>query len=113
VLLALFVSTGAIANNFRVADQVYLLAGGHLSGQSGTFISDVFISNVENEAVDISLVYMPTGTATPASSRLAFPRILRLSANERRELKDFFANTLHIPAGFGQLIFNACKANAD
>ena len=112
-IVAVLIASAARPNNFRAADQVYLAAAGHLAGQSGTFISDVFISNVENEAIDVSVIFFPSGTGMSIGSRQDFARVLRLNANERRELKDFFANTLHISSGFGQLIFNACKANAD
>src|ERR1700686_2297147 len=40
--IMLLCAAGAMANNFRVADQVYVPAAAHAAGASGTFISDVF-----------------------------------------------------------------------
>jgi hypothetical protein len=99
----------AMASNFRAADQVYVPAAGHASSSSATFISDVFISNLSDESVDISVIYATGvgGTQTP------FPKVLTLAPRERRELPDFMSNTLHLTTALGQLIFNACKAGAD
>jgi hypothetical protein len=100
----------AMASNFRAADQVYVPAAGHISSSSATFVSDIFISNLSDDSVDVSVILATgtTGTQTP------FPRVLTLSPRERRELRDFIKNTLNIQIGtLGQLIFNACKAGAD
>jgi len=99
----------AMASNFRAADQVYVPAAGHISSSSATFVSDVFISNLSDDSVDVSVILATgtTGTQTP------FPKILTLLPRERRELKDFVKNTLNQPSALGQLIFNACKAGAD
>ena len=42
----LLVAVGAFASNFRVADQVYVPAVGHIVGGSQLFISDVFIDSI-------------------------------------------------------------------
>jgi hypothetical protein len=99
----------AMASNFRAADQVYVPAAGHISSATVTFISDVFISNLSDQSVDVSVIFSSGsgGTQTP------FPKILTLAPRERRELLDFVGNTLHISSGLGQLIFNACLAGAD
>lgn len=99
----------AMASNFRAADQVYVPAAGHISSSSATFVSDVFISNLSDDSVDVSVILATgtNGTQTP------FPHVLTLAPRERRELKDFVKNTLNVPSALGQLIFNACKANAD
>ncbi len=99
----------AMASNFRAADQVYVPAAGHISSSSATFVSDIFISNLSDDSVDVSVILATgtTGTQTP------FPRILTLLPRERRELKDFVKNTLNQSSALGQLIFNACKAGAD
>ena len=49
VAAAMFVAVGAFASNFRVADQVYVPAAGHIVGGSQLFISDVFISNLRRK----------------------------------------------------------------
>jgi len=99
----------AMASNFRAADQVYVPAAGHASSSSATFVSDIFISNLSDDSVDISVILATgtNGTQTP------FPHLLTLAPRERRELKDFVKNTLNVPSALGHLIFNACKANAD
>ena len=99
----------AMASNFRAADQVYVPAAGHVSSASATFVSDVFISNLSDDSVDISVI-LATGTA---GTQIPFPKVLTLAARERRELRDFVKNTLNQQSALGQLIFNACKSGAD
>jgi hypothetical protein len=99
----------AMASNFRAADQIYVPAAGHISSASATFVSDVFISNLSDDSVDISVI-LATGTN---GAQISFPKVLTLAARERRELKDFVKNTLNQQSALGQLIFNACKATAD
>jgi hypothetical protein len=108
VAMVLFAGA-AMASNFRVADQVYVPAAGHVQGANALFISDVFISNLSGDSVDVSVIYStnPSGTQTP------FPKVLTLAPFERRELLDFMSNTLHLTSAFGQLIFNGCKATTD
>ena len=105
VAATLFVAAGAMASNFRAADQVYVPAAGHLSGASGTFISDIFISNLSTDSVTVSIILSSGITGTQQN----FNNALTLAAGERREINDFFPTTLGLSAGFGQLIFNACK----
>lgn len=98
-----------MASNFRAADQVYLLAAGKVSGSSGTFISDVFVSNVSTDTVTVSVIY----SAGASGTQQYFNNLFELGPGERKEFVDFFATTLGLPGGFGQLIFNACKKNED
>jgi len=100
-----FVAAGAMASNFRAADQVYVPAAGHIGGSSGTFISDVFISNLSTDPVSVSVIYGSTAAGTQAN----FSNIIHLAAGERREIVDFFPSVLNLQTGFGQLIFNGCK----
>ena len=100
-----FVAAGAMASNFRAADQVYVPAAGHIGGSSGTFISDVFISNLSTDPVSVSVIYGSTAAGTQAN----FSNIIQLAAGERREIVDFFPTVLNLQTGFGQLIFNGCK----
>lgn len=111
VVAVLMMATTAMASNFRAADQVYIPAAGFLSGASGTFISDVFVSNVnETESVTVSVVF----SAGAGGAQQTFNNLFTLAPRERREFINFIQNTLNLPAGsFGQLIFNACLAGAD
>ena len=60
--IALFAGA-AMASNFRAADQVYVPAAGHVVGANATFVSDVFISNLSDDSVDVSIILStgPTG----------------------------------------------------
>ncbi len=106
--VALFAGA-AMASNFRAADQVYVPAAGHISSASATFISDVFISNLSDQSVDVSVIF----ASGSSGSQTTFPKILTLAPRERRELLDFMGNTLHLSNNLGQLIFNACLSGAD
>jgi hypothetical protein len=101
----IFVAAGAMASNFRAADQVYVPAAGHVGGGSGTFISDVFLSNLSADGVSVSVIYSNGTGGTQAT----FNNVITLAANERKEIIDFFPTVLGLSSGFGQLIFNACK----
>jgi hypothetical protein len=106
--IALFASA-AMASNFRAADQVYVPAAGHIVGAGATFVSDLYISNLSDDAVDVSVIL----SQTPAGTQTPFPKVLTLQPRERRELLDFIGTTLHLTSAFGQLIFNGCKATQD
>ncbi len=107
----------AMASNFRAADQVYVPAAGFLAGSSGTFLSDVFISNLSTDSVSVSVIFSqgPTGSITE------FRDLITLAPNERKEIVNFI--TAPVSSGglglsstnnsFGQLIFNACKQGTD
>ena len=64
----LFVAVGAFASNFRVADQVYVPAAGHVAGGGSLFISDIFISNLTSDTVSVSVLFS-SGTNGGAPSR--------------------------------------------
>jgi hypothetical protein len=101
------VAFGAMASNFRVADQVYVPIAGHVQGGSSLFVSDIFISNLVNEAVQVSVIYGPQngkGNFTKFANRI------NLAANERKEIIDFFPTILpEVSTPFGVLVFSACK----
>jgi hypothetical protein len=105
----LLVAAGAMASNFRAADQVYVPAAGHLAGSSGTFISDVFLSNLSTDSVTVTVIY---SAGAAGSQQANFPAI-NLNPGERREIIDFFPTSLGLSSGFGQLIFNGCKQGTD
>jgi hypothetical protein len=102
-------SFNGMASNFRAADQVYVPAAGKVAGSSGTFISDIFIANVSTDIVTVSVIY----AAGTAGTQQNFNNLFDLGPGERKEFIDFFATTLGLPSGFGQLIFNACKKGED
>lgn len=104
-------AVSASASNFRGADQVYLPIAGHLQGSSGTFISDVYLANLTADSVEVSVVYAPFGPTGGAGSD--FPKQITLGPYERKEFKDFFLSGLNLSSGFGQLIFNGCKAGGN
>lgn len=102
------VAASAMASNFRVADQVYVPAAGHITAGGVTFVTDVFVSNLSTDPVTVTVYYASgqNGTQTPAQATF------NLAANERKEFVDFFANMTFTPTvtnAFGQLIFNGCK----
>jgi hypothetical protein len=112
-------AAGAFANNFRVSDQVYVPVAGHAAGGGGkTFVTDIFISNLESDSVDVSVTYVDFAGVTtqfkPGVNGYAFT----LAPFERREIVDFVAASkaqggLALNPGIGQLVFNGCKAGQD
>lgn len=101
---------GASASNFRGADQVYVPAAGHSTGSSGTFISDLYISNLSSDEVDVSVIFQSAGDGGPGTE---FKNVISLRGNERKEYLDFFKSALGISTNvFGQLILNGCKKGA-
>lgn len=106
----MLVAGGAFASNFRAADQVYVPVAGHVAGGSGTFISDVFLSNLSTDPVTVTVIYVPLGATSTAQTNFS---PINLAAGERKEIVDFFPTALGISSGLGQLIFNACKQGSD
>src|SRR5436190_4541603 len=108
----MLVASGAMASNFRVADQVYIPIAGHISNTTTTFVSDVFISNLSTtDQVSVSILY---GQQNGKGAFQSFPNKITLNPNERKEFIDFFPTVLpEITGPFGLLVFNACKAGAD
>src|SRR5258708_125796 len=110
----LLVACSAMASNFRAADQVYVPAAGHLAGASGTFISDIFISNLTDDSVTVPVI-LASGTG---GAQTPFANLFTLNPRERRELIDFVATATPNGLGlsgnqFGQIIFNGCQASKD
>ena len=104
----------ATASNFRAADQVYVPVAGKVSGQSGLFVTDAYLSNLSGDIVDVSVIYVPInpnpGGTTAANLQDIRGRIT-LQAFERKEYADVFGSALGLSSGFGLLIFNGCRAN--
>jgi hypothetical protein len=106
-------AVSAMASNFRVADQVYVPVAGHVVGGSGTFISDVNVSNLSTDSVSVSVTYAAQGNT---AAQQVFSNLFTLAPGERREFVDFVATPqaqggLGLGNGFGMLLFNGCKAN--
>lgn len=108
----MFVAGSALASNFRVADQVYLPAGGHFAGSRGeTWVTDIWIRNVTSDSVAVSAIY----ANSPGGSQQTFDKYFTLAANENREITDFFFASRSVgglgltTAPLGQVIFNGCK----
>ncbi len=109
----ILVAAGAMASNFRAADQVYVPVAGHTSSSTQTFISDVWVSNMSaTDSVDVSVIYTPIGATTTPQY---FDKVINLKAGERKEYVDFFPTVLGTGtnAAFGSLIFNGCLSGAD
>jgi hypothetical protein len=111
-------AAAAMANNFRAADQVYVTAAAHAAGASGTFISDIFISNLSTDSVAVTVLYGSGVTGTLQTFGTVANPLITLAPSERREIPDFMATPvaqggLGLSVGFGQLIFNACKAGGN
>jgi hypothetical protein len=102
-------AAAAMASNFRGADQVYVPAAGHLSGATGTFISDVYISNLTDDRVTVSVNFVQGASGGQST----FNNLFTLAPRERREFVDFVGVQLNLSSGFGQLIFSGCKENTD
>ena len=116
---AIFVlcAASAMATNFRAADQVYVPAVIHAVGSSGTFLSDLFVSNLTTDSVAVSVIYCPQAQAggCGGSTSQTFANLLTLAPGERRELIDFVAlpqsqGGLGLTSGFGQIVLNGCKS---
>jgi len=104
----MLLAVGASASNFRGADQVYIPAAGHAAGSSGTFISDVYISNLTSDEVEVSVIFQ--GAGENGGTGTEFKNVITLKGFERKEYLDFFRSALNLQGNaFGQLIFNGCK----
>src|SRR5215213_1420571 len=103
----------ASASNFRGADQVYIPAAGNFQGASGRFVSDVYLANLTNDNVEVSVIFQQIGQNGGTGTE--FRNVITLKGQERKEYKNFLQSALGLNTGteFGQLIFNGCLAGAD
>jgi hypothetical protein len=105
-------AASAMASNFRGADQVYVPAAGFLQGGSGVFISDIFISNLTDDPVTVSVIFQ--GGQGGGVGEEFRPASLNLQPRERKEFQNFLNTVLgKASPAFGQLIFNACRTGMD
>ena len=107
-VVGLLVAAGAMASNWRAADQVYL----PIAGKVANFKTDVNISNLSSDIVVVTMALVQGANTAGAAPQNNFPSIT-LAANERREIIDFFPTALGLQAGLGQVLFNACKQGLD
>lgn len=103
----LFAAWGAHANNFRVADTVYLPTAGKVS----VFNTDIYLSNPNDERVSVSVAFAPTETANNAGAIASARTLAMLQPRERREITDPMA-LFGLAGGLGQLIFFGCREGA-
>ena len=119
VVAVMLCAAGAFASNFRVADQVYVPIAGHAAGSGGkTFVTDVFISNLSSDSVDVSVSFVQIGTSTIQQFNRLNGYVLTLAPGERREMVDFVGlpkaqGGLALTGGLGQMVLNGCKALQD
>jgi hypothetical protein len=103
-------AASSFASNFRAADQVYVPVAGHIAGSGGAvFQSDVFLSNLTDDSVTVTVTFA-SGTGGTQQSNFA---PIQLAPRERREFVDFVSTKLGLTSNLGQLIFNGCKAGTD
>ena len=106
------VAATASASNFRGADQVYVPIAGHVAGATGTFVTDVYISNLSSDPVTVSVIFQERRPDLPANGSVGteFPNAISLRPFERKQYLDFFVSALNINTAIvGQLIFNGCR----
>lgn len=106
------IAATASASNFRGADQVYIPIAGHVAGATGTFITDVYISNLSSDPVTVSVIFQERRPDLPPDGVVGreFPNVISLRPFERKEYLDFFVSALNINTAIvGQLIFNGCR----
>jgi hypothetical protein len=110
------VAATASASNFRGADQVYVPIAGHVAGATGTFITDVYISNLSADPVTVSVIFQERRPDLPPDGTVGreFPNAISLRPFERKQYLDFFVSALNINTAIvGQLIFNGCRTGQD
>src|ERR1051326_5313191 len=91
VVAVMLCAAGAFASNFRVADQVYVAAIGHIAS-SRTFISDVFLTNVEDDAGNHSVLLTERdGVVKQVKKGQPLGCALTLAPDGGREIIDFVA----------------------
>jgi hypothetical protein len=106
ILFALSVS--AYANNFRVADLVYLPAGGRVAN----FNTDIYLSNPNNERVSVSVAFAPQGVEDNSAATEAAHTLTVMEPGERRAIFDPLKTIFGLDAGLGQFIFFGCREGA-
>jgi hypothetical protein len=110
-MLLLASTVSVMASSFRAGDLVYLPGMFRGAGGEGSFfVTDVVISNVTNQRVEVSVAFAPTGAGQDNSGVTAnMVDLPVLLPNERRTIPDI-ATALNLPGNpFGHLLFFACR----
>ncbi len=111
----LLAATSSMASAFRAADLVYVPAAGSLPGANNAFFrTDIFLANLSDQPVIVSVAFAPTGGGNNAgvitgSNPVNLPV---LAPGERREIIDIMRTVFNKPVTetvFGHLLFFACR----
>lgn len=113
-LVLVAIAGSAVAGNFRAADTIYMPAAGRVQG-AAFFKTDVFVTNVDTSAAEVTIVYLPTGATADYSNPSTWTTVdlPQLAAGATVELEDIIGTTFGLSSGFGHLLFFACAAGAD
>lgn len=111
-LLGAVVATRVHAQTPHASDQVYLQAAGHVVSGSTIFATEIQVSNLSADPVEVSILFVrqntPTGTPGPFSPILPFPNRFRLAPHQLGfEVPDAQLVEWGI-TGAGMMIFSAC-----
>lgn len=114
-IMLTLLAVGAWASNFRAADTVYLPAVAKIVvDANNTFKTDVVISNLTADSVDVDFAISSGQNGTPnAVSSANLKRVATLKPFERREIIDFVQTVLGSSSAFGQGVFFACKTGGN
>jgi hypothetical protein len=109
VAVLLLTAVGAMASQFRAADQVYLPAFVKAPGGLGTFWNtDVWISNVSTVPVVVQVAYLPGGNADNRNITTV-ATLPVMQPGERREINDAVKAIFNLDTANGHAIFFACR----
>lgn len=113
-ILALLLATSANAQNFRAADQVYVVVAGHAVSGDKEFSTELHVTNLSRDPVNVSITYARANTFNADTERFPerLPVHIHLSPNEYREIPADKVAEMGI-SGFGMLVFDACFEGAD
>ena len=112
--LSLLVAGSAMANNFRAADQVYLLNGlGAVPGAAGAFFDqDVTITNTSTDRVQVDVALL-SGTGDNSGTVGATKPLAVFEPGERRTYVKFVQSGLNQTTAFnGTMLFFACRSGS-
>ncbi|HXI13482.1 MAG TPA: hypothetical protein VNM92_12690 [Thermoanaerobaculia bacterium] len=112
--LSLLVAGSAMANNFRAADQIYLLNGlGGVPGAAGAFFDqDVTITNTTTDRVQVDVALLANTTGDNSGAVGATRPLAVLEPGERRTYVKFVQSGLNQTTFNGTLLFFACRAGS-
>lgn len=114
-IMLMLLAVGAWASNFRAADTVYLPAVARIPIDASTmFKTDVVISNLSSDSVDVDFAISEGQNGTPnAVSQANLKRVGTLKPFERKDVIDFVQTVLGRTNAFGQGVFFACRAGGN